>query len=151
MPFALVIDDQADVRRLIEHVLIRAGFVVEGVGGARAALLRLARGSVPDLVVLDVQMPDVDGWTALRAIRATQRTADVPVVLCTVKGRVDDAMRGWKLGCDGYVAKPFVPDALAAEARRVIALSAHERIERRAAALTALKRRSARDGAPQPA
>jgi CheY-like chemotaxis protein len=104
---ALVVDDNADVRLLLATVLGTRGFrVVEAADGGQA--LGLAeQADPPDVVVLDVQMPDFDGWETLAALRASPRFADVPVVLCTVKSSAADRLRAWKLGCDGYLVKPF--------------------------------------------
>jgi CheY-like chemotaxis protein len=104
---ALVIDDNADVRLLLRFALEPAGFEVSEAVGGPAALAALASDGPPDVVVLDVQMPEMDGWDTLRAIRADPSTADVPVVLCTVKSTPTDVERGAELGCDGYLTKPF--------------------------------------------
>jgi DNA-binding response OmpR family regulator len=66
-------------------------------------------------------MPVVDGWHALEAIRGHAALDDVRVVMCTVKGRSDDLIRGWELGCDGFIAKPFDIDAFRNEIREVMA------------------------------
>ncbi|HEX2040822.1 MAG TPA: response regulator [Acidimicrobiales bacterium] len=109
---ALVVDDNPDVRLLLATVLGARGFtVVEAAGGAEA-LAVADRTAVPDVVVLDVQMPEPDGWDTLAALRASPRFADVPVVVCTVKSSVADRVRAWKLGCDGYLVKPFDVDDL---------------------------------------
>jgi DNA-binding response OmpR family regulator len=64
------------------------------------------------VVLLDVQMPDMDGWEVLRAIRSEPAWSDVRVVMCTVKGRAVDIDHGWELGCDAYVTKPYDIDVL---------------------------------------
>ena len=104
---ALVVDDAADIRLLAELVLSMAGFTVVGAPSGSEALRLLASGDLPDIVVLDVQMPDLDGWETLTRLRNDPRTATLPVVLCTVKGLPEDTLRGWALGCDGYLGKPF--------------------------------------------
>ena len=112
MARVLVVDDNADVRLLVRRILGRAGLEVEEAGDGRAALERLAEDPCPQLVVLDVQMPDMDGWEVLRCIRAEPRTARLRVLMCTVKARPEDASRGWELGCDAYVDKPFDAERL---------------------------------------
>ena len=104
---ALVVDDAPDIRLLTELVLSMAGFTVTAASSGRDALAQLAGGDLPDIVVLDVQMPEVDGWETLSRLRGDPRTADLPVVLCTVKGLPEDMLKGWSLGCDGYLNKPF--------------------------------------------
>jgi CheY-like chemotaxis protein len=108
----MVIDDNADVRLLMHRVLWSAGFEVTTADSGTAALALLESRKPPDVVVLDVQMPELDGWATLEAIRSNPRTSRLPVVLCTVKGHPADEERGWRLGCDGYVSKPFETAAL---------------------------------------
>ena len=127
----LVVDDSADIRVLIASVLRLAGHQVDEAGGGAEALAMLAGDSsagLPSVVVLDVQMPGMDGWDTLRAIRSNPMTAEVPVVLCTVKGRPEDVALGWDLGCDGYLNKPFGIDELKDE---VTAAALRGRAERR--------------------
>lgn len=133
----LVVDDAADVRLLARAVLTQARFgVVEACSG-REALARLAEHR-PDLVVLDVQMPDMDGWDTLQAVRSSASAwADVPVVLCTVKAHPRDVHRAWELGCDGYINKPFSITDLTDAVRSVLARTPSERETHRAAMLEA--------------
>jgi CheY-like chemotaxis protein len=102
----LVVDDNDDIRFLIGRHLRTEFEVIEADCGP-AALSRLSEGDPPDLIVLDVQMPDMDGWETLKAIRAQERTAQVPVVMCTVKASPEDVVRAEELGASGYVVKPF--------------------------------------------
>jgi adenylate cyclase len=127
MARALVVDDAPDIRLLADLVLSMAGFAVTAASSGREALRLLAAGDLPDIVLLDVQMPDVDGWETLSRVRADPRTADLPVVLCTVKGLPEDTLRGWSLGCDGYIGKPFDIAGLVDELRGVLARGPQER------------------------
>jgi CheY-like chemotaxis protein len=127
MTDVLVVDDAPDVRLLLRTVLSHAGCQVTEASGGREAVSML-RNALPDLVLLDVQMPDDDGWQTLAAIRADPHTADLPVVLCTVKGGVDDQQHGWRLGCDGFVAKPFAIPDLVDTISAVVARSPDERL-----------------------
>ena len=120
-PLALLVDDQADLRMLISLVLSDDGFEVVEADGGRSALDRLAVEPIPDVVVLDVQMPAFDGWQTLEAIRRDPRTAAVPVILCTVKSGSFDETRGYELGCDGFVTKPFDPAVLKRTVRDAMA------------------------------
>ena len=132
MTQVLVVDDDDDIRTLVAELLRLSGYEVVAASSGVQALDLLAAGTHPDLVLLDVQMPELDGWDTLRRIRAGHDTADLPVVLCTVKsGPVDNAL-GWSLGCDGYVVKPFAIGALVEEVEGVLGRSGEERRRRRA-------------------
>jgi CheY-like chemotaxis protein len=135
---ALVVDDAADIRLLAELVLSMAGFRVTAAESGRAALAVLARGCAPDVVLLDVQMPELDGWETLGRLRGDPRTADLPVVLCTVKGLPEDALRGWGLGCDGYLGKPFDIAGLVDELTAVLSRDRDERLAVRRSHIAAL-------------
>jgi two-component system cell cycle response regulator DivK len=110
MVHVLAVDDDPDIRSLLELALGLQGHVVVTAPGGGAALEALRgeelRGHRP-VVVLDVQMPDVDGWQVLEAIRADDELGDLPVILCTVRASPADLERGWGAGCDAYLAKPF--------------------------------------------
>ncbi|HEX9234932.1 MAG TPA: response regulator [Actinomycetota bacterium] len=108
----LVVDDERDVRELIGRVLALAGMEVRMAADGLEALEALRTGELPDALVMDIQMPNLDGWATLEAIRGDPETRDVPVVLCTVKGSRADVERGWALGCDAYLTKPFDIDVL---------------------------------------
>jgi DNA-binding response OmpR family regulator len=123
----LTVEDNPDIRLLFDIILRSAGYEVVSVSGGNEAMEVLERAPTPELIVLDVQMPDLDGWETLRAIRARPDTADVPVVMCTVKARPVDQARGWELGCDGYLTKPFDVDEVLGRVREVIARSPEER------------------------
>ncbi|MDQ4089200.1 MAG: response regulator [Actinomycetota bacterium] len=120
MSTALVVDDAPDIRLLADLVLSMAGFTVTAAASGREALAALAAGELPDIVLLDVQMPDVDGWETLSRVRSDPRTRHLPVVLCTVKGLPEDALKGWTLGCDGYLGKPFDIGGLVNELQTVL-------------------------------
>lgn len=128
MARALVVDDHADIRLVMRLALEPYGFqVTEAASGYEALCALAGAAEPPDLVVLDVQMPDLDGWETLRAIRGAADTATLPVIMCTVKARPQDISQGWELGCDGYVSKPFGPRVLADVARSVLSRSHEER------------------------
>jgi two-component system phosphate regulon response regulator PhoB len=124
---ALVVDDAPDIRLLADLVLTMAGFTVTAASSGSEALRLLAQGDLPDIVLLDVQMPDVDGWETLSRVRGDPRTAGLPVVLCTVKGLPEDTLKGWSLGCDGYLGKPFDIGALVEELQGVLRRDVCER------------------------
>src|SRR5437867_10987124 len=111
----LVIDDDADIRGLVAELLGRAGLQVEGAPDGRVGLRAFHR-SPPDLVVLDVSMPELDGWQTLERIRDL---SDVPVLMLTARGEELERVRGLKAGADDYMVKPFGRQELVA---RVLAL-----------------------------
>ena len=113
-----MVDDAADIRLLVQAVLTREGCQVRQAASAAEAFA-VMYSAKPDVVLLDVQMPDADGWSVLATIRADPQTASLPVVLCTVKGHPADRARGWQLGCDGYLTKPFTIPGLVDEVMTV--------------------------------
>jgi len=137
---ALVVDDAPDIRLLADLVLSMAGFTVSAAASGGEALRILAGDDLPDIVLLDVQMPEVDGWETLSRLRADPRTAALPVVLCTVKGLPEDTLKGWSLGCDGYLGKPFDINGLVEELKGVLVRTAEEREELRRARIAELAR-----------
>lgn len=107
----LVADDDADILDLVAFRLERAGLaVVSATDGERA--LRLARERLPEIAVLDVMMPALDGLAVTRALRAAPETAGIAVVLLTAAAQEDDVARGLEAGADHYVTKPFSPAKL---------------------------------------
>ena len=99
----LVIDDDADIRSLVAELLRRAGLAVEEAADGRAGLRALHK-SPPDLVVLDVSMPELDGWATLERIRDL---TDVPVMMLTARDTELERVRGLQAGADDYIVKPF--------------------------------------------
>ncbi len=140
---ALVVDDAPDIRLLADLVLSMAGFTVTAASSGGEALQKLASGDLPDIVLLDVQMPDVDGWETLTRVRATPRTTELPVVLCTVKGLPEDNLKGWSLGCDGYLGKPFDIGGLVDELDAVLKRTPAQRLVFRRARVADLQRANA--------
>ena len=102
-PRILVVDDDADVRGLVRELLDRAGMLVREAADGREAL-RILFDVRPDLIVLDVSMPELDGWQTLERIRDM---TDVPVVMLTARDAELEKVRGLKAGADDYVTKPF--------------------------------------------
>ena len=121
----LVVEDDADIVELVTHYLQREGFTVESVGDGRAALDRL-RASSYDLLILDVQLPGLDGLALCAEARRDKRTRAVPIVMLTARGDEADRVVGLEMGADDYVVKPFSPKELVARVRALF-----RRLERR--------------------
>jgi DNA-binding response OmpR family regulator len=118
-PRILVADDEEDVRELIVYRLSRSGYdVVEARDGEEA--FRLAVDDVPDLAVLDVMMPRLDGYELTRRLRAEPATSRVPIILLTARTQEADVSQGFEAGADDYLKKPFSPDELVARVRAVL-------------------------------
>ena len=112
----LVVDDEPRMRRFVQMNLDLEGYeVMEAENGLRA--LERVRDDLPDLVVLDVMMPDLDGFETLERLR---ESSSVPVIMLTAKGDEDDRIRGLDLGADDYIAKPFSPRELSSRIRAVL-------------------------------
>jgi CheY-like chemotaxis protein len=108
MPDVLVVDDDPDIRTLLQIALERDGHAVEVAEGGTDGLAALREGGRGrPVVILDVQMPDLDGWQVLAMIREDPDLRDLPVILCTVRAAGADLTRGWLAGCDAYLPKPF--------------------------------------------
>lgn len=112
----LVVDDERGLVRIIRLNLEQDGFEVFEANNGAQAMDRL-RAVIPDLVLLDVMMPDLDGFTVLRMIREVGNT---PVIMLTAKGEEGDKVKGLELGADDYVTKPFSPKELASRIRAVL-------------------------------
>jgi len=120
----LVVDDERSIRMLCRVNLSASGIdVLEAESGLEA--LELARREQPDLVLLDVMMPDVDGWTVARELADDERTREIPIVFLTARAEAADKRMGQQLGGVGYVVKPFDPVTIGDFVARVI-----ERVER---------------------
>ena len=103
MSCVLVVDDESDIRGLVQELLQRAGYdVIEAPDGNEG--LKLFHAKKPDLVILDVQMPGLDGWGVLERVR---ELSDVPVIMLTARAEELDKVRGLRAGADDYVTKPF--------------------------------------------
>ncbi len=124
----LVVEDSATYRAQIELALREAGHRVSSVENGLTALGAAVR-ETPDLVLCDVNMPLMDGWQLLRILRERATTREVPIVFLTTLGDDADRLRGYQLGVDDYIGKPFDPDALAARLSRVLERARAERAD----------------------
>jgi CheY-like chemotaxis protein len=118
----LVVDDDVDTLRLVGLMLQRQGYqIVAANNGAQA--LTLAEEENPDLILLDVMMPDMDGYEVTRRMRASETTATTPIIMFTAKSQVDDKVAGFEAGVDDYLTKPTQPRELFAHVKAVLARS----------------------------
>jgi len=115
----LVVDDEADIRELVRLHLTREGYeVLDCESGEQA--LNVSRSKGPDLVVLDLMLPGIDGLEVCKRLKADPKTARVPIVILTAKGEEADVVAGLEVGADDYVAKPFSGKVLVARVRRLL-------------------------------
>jgi two-component system alkaline phosphatase synthesis response regulator PhoP len=115
----LIIDDEKDLIELARYNLEQEGFKVEGALDGEAGLHAAFKES-PDLILIDLMLPGVDGLEVCRLLRADSRTSDIPVIMLTAKSAESDRVVGLELGADDYVTKPFSPRELAARVKAVL-------------------------------
>jgi two-component system cell cycle response regulator DivK len=115
----LVVDDQEDNRRILRDLLTNSGFeVIEAVTGEEA--VALAEGRVPDLILMDIQLPGIDGYEATRQIKAKPALRATPLIVVTSYALSGDDVKAFAAGADAYVSKPFSPRALLAKVREFL-------------------------------
>ena len=108
----LVVDDEPTIVRLMEFILARQGHeMIVAVNGEEA--LQKIKTHQPDLVLLDIMMPRIDGYEVAQRVRADPQTAALPIIMLSAKAQDEDIRRGVEVGVDEYVTKPFTPDHLA--------------------------------------
>ena len=119
MPKILVVDDESDAVELISFNLKAAGFdVVTATDGAEA--LKTARLQAPDLILLDVMLPEIDGLEVCKLLRRDPATAAIPIIMLTAKAAEIDRVLGLELGADDYITKPFSPRELVLRVRKLV-------------------------------
>ena len=115
----LVIDDEANIVRLVRDYLEQAGYRVLTASNAETGLHTL-RVEAPDLLVLDLGLPDRDGWDLTRLIRSDRQLANIPIIMLTARVEESDRIIGLELGADDYITKPFNPREVVARVRAVL-------------------------------
>ncbi len=115
----LVVDDEKDILELLEYNLAREGYAVQCAATGEEAL-DAARMGHPDLVVLDLMLPGIDGLEVCRQLKEAVDTRNIPVVMLTAKGEEADVVAGLELGADDYITKPFSPRVLVARVKAVL-------------------------------
>jgi two-component system alkaline phosphatase synthesis response regulator PhoP len=115
----LVAEDDPDIANLLAHYLRKAGFEADIVNSGREVVPRL-RKAPPDLLLLDLMLPGIDGLDVCRAVRADENTASIPIIMVTSKGEESDRIVGLELGADDYITKPFSPGEVVARVRALL-------------------------------
>jgi len=115
----LIVEDDPDIAQLVARYLEKAGFQTELAGNGREALQSIA-ARLPDLMVLDLMLPQVDGIEICRSVRASTATAALPIIMLTARADESERIVGLELGADDYLAKPFSPGELVARVRALL-------------------------------
>jgi two-component system phosphate regulon response regulator PhoB len=115
----LVVDDEEDILELVRFHLLKTGYEVTCVISGGEAVSS-ARSVMPDLIVLDLMLPGMDGLEVCSVLKSEPRTREIPIVMLTAKGEESDIVRGLELGADDYVTKPFSPKVLVARVQAVL-------------------------------
>jgi two-component system alkaline phosphatase synthesis response regulator PhoP len=115
----LVIDDEKDLIELVSYNLERDGFLVKGAPDGESGVAAAVK-DLPDVIVVDVMLPGIDGFEVCKRLRSESRTTRIPIIMLTAKSAESDRIVGLELGADDYVAKPFSPRELAARIKAVM-------------------------------
>ena len=115
----LVAEDDPDIANLLAHYLRRAGFEADLVSSGREVLPRIRRAP-PDVLLLDIMLPDLDGLEVCRNVRSDPSSAAIPIIMVTAKGEESDRIVGLELGADDYITKPFSPNEVVARIRALL-------------------------------
>ncbi len=119
MSTVLVVEDSVTQREMITDLLRGSGLTVDVASDGVEALEQI-QGHLPDLVVLDIVMPRMNGYEVCRRLKADPKTQDVPIVMCSSKGEEFDRYWGMKQGADAYIAKPFQPTELVGTVKQLL-------------------------------
>jgi two-component system phosphate regulon response regulator PhoB len=133
----LVVDDEVDIQQLVKLSLEREGFEVLCAGTGEEAF-DLAKSKLPELIVLDLMLPGMDGLDVCKLIKHDSRTATIPIVMLSAKTQETDIVTGLELGADDYVTKPFSPKVLMARIRRILNRKIEKHLDRSAISIHAL-------------
>ncbi|MGD9939203.1 MAG: response regulator transcription factor [Clostridia bacterium] len=120
----LVVEDDPDIRELLAYSLGKEGYIILQAASGEAAT-RIMEDVLPDLILLDVMLPGMDGLELLRRLKSDQRFRTVPVILASAKGEESDVVAGLELGAEDYVTKPFSPRVLLARVRTALRRHSH--------------------------
>jgi len=115
----LIVEDEEDVLELVRYNLEKNGYKTDAALNGRKALEKV-RSRQPDLILLDLMLPEVDGLEVCRSVKKDVKTADIPVIMLTAKGTEADIVTGLEMGADDYITKPFSPRVLMARVKAVL-------------------------------
>ncbi|RKY77035.1 DNA-binding response regulator [candidate division KSB1 bacterium] len=115
----LIVDDEEDILSLVEYNLKKEGYRTIGVKTGEAAL-QLVEEETPDLIILDLMLPEMDGLEVCRILKSNENTSDIPIIMLTAKGEETDIVVGLEIGADDYVTKPFSPRVLLARTKALL-------------------------------
>ena len=125
----LVVDDEEDVLELVRYNLDKSGYQVETASSGEEALTK-ARRKLPDLLILDLMLPGMDGLEVCKKLKNDAKTEGLPIIVLTAKGEETDIVTGLELGADDYVTKPFSPKVLIARVRRILRRAVSREVEK---------------------
>lgn len=124
----LIVEDEEEIRELVAYNLVKQGYLTISAETGEEGL-RLVRSDTPDLIVLDLMLPGVDGLEVCRTLKRDPETEAIPIVMLTAKGEEADIVTGLELGADDYLTKPFSPRVLIARIRAVLRRKADESLD----------------------
>jgi DNA-binding response OmpR family regulator len=124
----LVVEDDPDIGELVCRYLEKASFTADLVSSGRDAVAALEAGA-PDLLILDLMLPHVDGLEICRLVRATDKTAAIPIIMLTARAEEAERIVGLEIGADDYIAKPFSPNELVARVRALLRRAHRQPVE----------------------
>lgn len=119
MEKVLIIEDEVDIAQLVAFNLERNGYLVDQVHDGREGLKKILK-DLPDLVILDLMLPGMDGYKILKKMQRDPRSHSIPVLMLTAKSQIDDRLKGLELGADDYLTKPFSPKELILRAKAIL-------------------------------
>ncbi len=115
----LLVEDNEDNRTVYRTILEHFGYeVIEARNGEDG--IRMARDELPDLILMDISIPVIDGWEATRILKADEKTSEIPIIALTAHALATDRAKAEEIGCDGYLAKPCEPRRVVAEVEKFI-------------------------------
>ena len=115
----LIIEDDEDIQQLVGFNLIKAGFQVEYADSGEQALTKISKQH-PDLILLDIMLPGMDGIEVCKTLHSHNQTAEIPIIMLTAKGEETDIVGGLEVGADDYITKPFSPKVLLSRIKAVL-------------------------------
>ncbi|MEI6863674.1 MAG: response regulator, partial [Candidatus Omnitrophota bacterium] len=116
----LIVDDEKQLVSLVRLHMEMSGYEVLSASDGEEALA-VANRDKPDLMILDLMLPKIDGWEVCKRLRAESKSGDIPVIMLTARSETEDKLKGFECGADDYMTKPFSPRELVARVKRVLA------------------------------